>query len=178
MKNICVFCGSRYGKKEAYRDIARQTAQAIHDKGYGLVFGGSDMGLMHEVAQTVLDSDGQVIGVIPEQFTDTDICHPNLTQAIVTKDLSERKRQMLELSEALICLPGGIGTLDEMFYSLALQQLKMSCKPLGLLNLDGYYDGLLSFLDHVVNEGFMNTEHREMVFSSENPFELVELLTS
>lgn len=155
MKNLCVFCGSRAGAHPGYVELARNCGTALAAQGITLVYGGGRVGLMGAVADAALAAGGSVIGVIPQLLLDREVGHPGLSQLHVVKTLAERKLRMAELSDAFVALPGGIGTLDELFEVWTWMQLNLHDKPCGLLNYDGYYDDLLKFLTHSGRQGFV-----------------------
>jgi len=175
---ICVFCGSSFGKNEKYREAATSLGMAIAQKGYGLVYGGASVGLMGTLADAVLKSGGEVIGVIPQSLVDVEISHKGLTELRVTLSMHERKAMMAELSDAFAVLPGGIGTLEEAFEIWTWSQLGIHNKPIGLLNVEGYFTGLESFLNHTVQEEFVKQVHRNIMMSDTDAEKLVERLIS
>ena len=160
MKNICVYCGSNPGRLGAYADGARSLAKALVDRDLGLVYGGASVGIMGLIANSVLQLGGRAVGVIPEALKRKEIEHTGLTELHVTRSMHERKTLMAELSDGFIALPGGIGTLEEIFEVWTWAQLGFHAKPCGLLNVAGYYDGLTTFLDHTVAEQFVRPAHR------------------
>lgn len=167
MKRVCVFCGSKNGAKSEYLEAARQLGREMACRDLALVYGGADIGLMGSLANTVLESGGKVYGVIPKRMVDREIAHGSLTQLWVVDTMHERKMKMAELADAFIAMPGGLGTLEEIFEAVTWTQLQIHRKPCGLLNTNGYYDGLLAFLNHAVNEGFVREDHRSL-FSVES----------
>lgn len=173
MKKICVYCGSSPGSRAEYAEGAKALAQALVSNNLGLVYGGSNLGLMGVVAQEVLAQGGSAIGVIPESLVTKELAHPALTELIVTRNMHERKAMMAELSDGFIALPGGLGTFEELFEILTWAQLSFHHKPVGVLNVNGYYDGLLSFLDHAHNEAFIRPQHRSMLMASACPVKLL-----
>ena len=172
VKRICVNCGSSPGFNPCYMAMARRLGEALTDGQYELVYGGADVGLMGEVADTVLKAGGVVRGVIPESFAHK-VSHQGLTELHVVGSMHERKTMMFDLSDAFIALPGGFGTLEEVSEILTWAQLGLHSKPCGLINVDGYFDLLLSFLENAVSKGFMKQEHRDMLLVSETPEELL-----
>jgi len=162
-RSICVFTGSRAGARSEYADAARRLGRLLVERGYGLVYGGGNVGLMSEIADAVLEQRGQVIGVIPELLVDKELAHRGLTELRIVKSMHERKAVMAELSDGFMGLPGGIGTMEEFFEVLSWAQLDLHDKPCGLLNVSGYYQHLIRFLDHAVEEGFLKPEHRSML---------------
>ena len=174
MKRICVFCGSRSGVSSAYEEGARQLGRVLVEANVTLVYGGGRVGLMGVLADTVLDSGGEAIGVIPKALVRREVAHAGLSDLRVVGSMHERKAMMSELSEGFVALPGGIGTLEEVFEVLSWAQLGVHGKPCGLLNVEGYYDPLLAFLDHVVAQGFLGEEHRSMLIVQAEPEALLE----
>ncbi len=152
--------------------MARMLGQAIVDNGFDLVYGGADIGLMGEIADTVLAGNRAVIGIIPESLANK-VSHQGLTELHVVDSMHERKAMMFDLSDAFIALPGGFGTLEEITELMTWAQLGFHSKPCGLVNVAGYYDTLLSFLDNAVSQGFMKREHREMLLESDDPETLI-----
>ena len=167
MKRICVNCGSSLGYSNCYMAMARELGQAILENQYELVYGGADVGLMGEVAGTVLKGGGVVRGIIPESFAHK-VSHQGLTELHVVGSMHERKQMMFDLSDAFVALPGGFGTLEEVSEILTWAQLGLHSKPCGLINVNGYYDLLLSFLDSAVTNGFMKQIHRDMLLVSDS----------
>ena len=155
MKSVCVFCGSSAGKDPAYLEAARLMGMTLAAHGITLIYGGAAVGIMGAVADGVLESDGKAIGVIPDFLSRKEIRHEGLTQLITVESMHERKQKMAQLAEGFVALPGGFGTLDELFEMWTLLQLRQIIKPIGILNVEGYYDGLLKFLQHCVDENFI-----------------------
>lgn len=174
MKSICVYCGSSPGRLEAYSTVTRALAKTLVDRDLRLVYGGASVGIMGLVADTVLQLGGQVVGVIPEALAHKELAHPHLTELHITRSMHERKTMMAELSDGFIALPGGIGTLEELFEILTWAQLGFHGKPCGLLNTEGYYDALIAFLDHAVGEQFVKSPHRAMLMVSDDPNALLD----
>jgi len=160
---ICVFAGSRRGARSAYAEAARGLGRALVERGYGLVYGGGNLGLMTVIADTMLGLNGHVTGVIPDSLVTKEVAHQGLTDMRVVKSMHERKAVMAELSDGFIALPGGIGTLEELFEVLSWAQLGIHNKPCGLLNAGGYYRPLNDFLDHAVAEEFLKPKHRALL---------------
>jgi uncharacterized protein (TIGR00730 family) len=178
MKNICVYCGSNPGRLEAYAEGARALAKALVARDLGLVYGGASVGIMGLVADSVLQLGGRVVGVIPEALKRKEIEHRGLTELHVTSSMHERKTLMAELSDGFIALPGGIGTLEEIFEVWTWAQLGFHAKPCGLLNVAGYYDGLTHFLDHSVAEQFVKPAHRATLLVEAQPEALLDRFAS
>ncbi len=176
MKRVCVFCGSNQGLRPAYKEAAWNMGQALALKGVGLVYGGGNVGLMGVVADATLAAGGEVIGVIPEALVAKEIGHTGLTDLRVVRSMHERKALMAELSDAFVALPGGCGTLEEFCEVLTWTQLGLHRKPCGLLNVEGYYDHLITFFDHAIAEQFIRPEHRSLVLQEQEPIRLLKLL--
>ena len=160
IKSICVFCGSSGGSNPVYTEKAIALGNLFLKNDITLVYGGSNVGLMHVIAETMLNAGGKVIGVMPHNLIQREVAHKGLTQFYEVDTMAERKAMMDELSDAFIAMPGGIGTLDEIFEVMSWNQLELISKPVALYNVLGYYDQLLSFLDHSVNQHFVKPEHR------------------
>jgi len=173
MKRIGVFCGSSEGSSPMYKEMAVHLGEVLFQHEMDLVYGGADLGLMKRVAEAVLGLGGHVIGVIPKFLIEKEIAHWGLTELIMVKDMHERKLKIAELSDGFIALPGGFGTLDESFEMLTWNQLRLHQKPLGILNIDGFFDHLLAFIDRMVNDRFLRSEHRDMILVSQDPEELL-----
>ena len=165
MKRICIFTGSKVGAGDGYASAARALGALLAARGHTIVFGGAQVGLMGVLADAALAHGGQVVGVIPGHLTAREIAHPGLTELRVVDSMHERKRVMAELSDGVIALPGGFGTLDELFEALTWAQLGLHRKPCGLLNVAGYFDALLAFLDHVVERQFLAPAYRGMLLA-------------
>lgn len=166
MKNICVYCGSSAGNRAEYTEGAKSLARALVGNNLGLVYGGSNLGLMGVVAEEVLALGGTATGIIPESLVSKELAHPALTELVVTRNMHERKAMMAERSDGFIALPGGLGTFEELFEILTWAQLSFHHKPVGVLNVNGYYDGLLAFLDHARDESFIRSQHRDMLMAN------------
>lgn len=176
--SICVYCGSRGGDDPAFAAAAHAIGRAIGERGWRLVYGGGRVGLMGEVANAALAAGAKVIGVIPHALVAREQGHGGLDELIVVDTMHERKRLMAEHSDAFIALPGGIGTFEELFEAWTWLQLGYHDKPVGVLNAAGYYDGLLSFLDHGVARGFMTRAQRELLRVEAEPDALLDRLAS
>jgi len=161
--NICVFTGSQRGTRSDYTDAARQIGRELVERGYGLVYGGGNVGLMTVVADTVLQYHGHVTGVIPERLVEKEVVHRGLSELRIVRSMHERKAEMAELSDGFVALPGGIGTMEEFFEVLSWAQLGMHNKPCGLLNVGGYYQHIVQFLDHAVEQDFLKPKHRALL---------------
>jgi len=174
MQSVCVFAGSKTGGRPAYRNAARELGRAAAARGHTLVYGGGSVGLMGVIADAVLEEGGRIIGVIPEELQRREVAHAGLTELKVVRTMHERKALMASLSDAVIALPGGLGTLDELFEMLTWAQLGIHTKPCGLLNVAGYFDALLAYMDHTVSEGFIAAEHRSLLLVDDDAGRLLE----
>jgi uncharacterized protein (TIGR00730 family) len=172
LTSICVYSGSSWGARPAYSTAARELGSALAARGIRLIYGGGSVGLMNEVAESVLGSGGVVWGVIPEHLTGKNVQHMGISRTFVTRSMHERKQMMFDLADAFIALPGGLGTLDEMFEVLTWGQLNLHVKPCGFLNVEGYFDPLLAFLDHAMTEQFISRDHRSMIMTGTTPADL------
>ncbi|WP_277053002.1 TIGR00730 family Rossman fold protein [Zestomonas thermotolerans] len=176
LRSICVFCGASPGARPAYREAAEALGRGLAERGITLVYGGGAVGLMGLVADAALAAGGEVIGIIPQSLKDAEIGHPGLTRLEVVDGMHARKARMAELADAFIALPGGLGTLEELFEVWTWGQLGYHGKPLGLLEVEGFYARLRDFLDHLVTERFVRPQHREMLQIASAPAELIERL--
>jgi uncharacterized protein (TIGR00730 family) len=174
VKSICVFCGSSAGRGEVYAAHARLLGQAIIKHGCSLVYGGSNIGLMRILADEVLAGGGKVTGVMPNGLADKEIAHKSIHNLHLVDTMHERKAMMASLSDAFIAMPGGLGTLDEIFEILSWNQLDIITKPAALYNIGGYFDHLLKFLDHTVKELFVRTEHHANLLVDDEADRLIE----
>ena len=174
IKKICVYCGSSPGKNPAYLQAAESLARVMCERGIGLVYGGAAIGVMGAVANAVLEGGGEAIGVIPSSLAVKEVAHSNLTELHVVASMHDRKAMMAELSDGFIALPGGWGTLEEIFEILTWAQLGFHHKPCGLLNVGGYYDGLIGFLDNAFEQQFVNELCRPMLMKSREPASLLD----
>ena len=172
-RSICVFCGSSMGTNQAYAEAARRVGSAIAANRLGLVYGGGQVGLMGVVADATLAAGGRVLGVIPDPLATKEIAHHGLSELIVVPGMHERKAKMAERAAGFLTLPGGVGTLEEFFEILTWSVLGLHRKPIGILNVEGYYDPLLAFLDDSVARGFFRPEHRRLIVVSDDPESLV-----
>lgn len=178
MKRVCVFCGSSPGAKPEYAEAGRLLGQMLVRKNIGLVYGGANVGVMGELARTVLDAGGEVIGVMPRKLVESEVAFKELPDLRVVDSMHERKALMAELSDGFIALPGGLGTLEEFFEVLTWSQLGLHQKPCGLLNVCQHYDKLIGFLDHLTDEKFMSSDHRDLILIDEDPKVLIEKFVS
>ena len=163
LRNLAVFCASADGTKPIYRQAAEELGMALAVRGYGLIYGGAKAGLMQAVADAVLAAGGRVVGVIPEVLVELEVAHQGLTELHVTSTMHTRKALMSERADAFLVLPGGFGTLEELFEVLAWRTLKLHAKSIVLLNIDSFYDGLLAFLDHCVLQGMLKQKNRDFL---------------
>ncbi|WP_256830583.1 TIGR00730 family Rossman fold protein [Pseudomonas sp. Pse1] len=176
LTSVCVFCGASTGSNPAYREAAIALGKELARRQLTLVYGGGAVGLMGIVADAALAAGGEVIGIIPESLKSKEIGHKGLTRLEVVDGMHARKARMAELSDAFIALPGGLGTFEELFEVWTWGQLGYHGKPLGLLEVNGFYSKLTAFLDHVVGEGFVRSHHRDMLQTSESPQDLLDAL--
>lgn len=176
MRSIAVFCGSSFGNRPEYTQCAQQLGQLLATRGVELIYGGGRVGLMGVLADAALQAQGRVVGVIPQRLFDKEVAHRGLHELQVVGTMARRKELMIERADAFIALPGGIGTLDELFEVWTATQLGLADKPCGLLNVNGYFDELLKFLDHVQQQGFLRNAHRDVLHVHHNPEMLLALL--
>lgn len=174
LKNICVYLGSNAGRTPVYVEQARGLGRELAQRGIGLVYGGSNVGLMGALADAALEAGGRVVGILPERLKAKEVAHLGLTELHIVATMHERKRMMSEMSDGFIALPGGAGTLEEIFETWTWAQLGFHAKPCGLLNIAGYYDKLAAFLDHAAQERFMREEHRAMLMIESSPAALLD----
>jgi uncharacterized protein (TIGR00730 family) len=176
MRSICVFCGSKPGTREGYVTLASRVGTLLAQRGATIVYGGGRVGLMGALADAALAANGRVIGVIPQMLLDREVGHRNLSELHVVRTMAERKEMMGKISDGFLTLPGGTGTMDELFEAWTWTQLGLQCKPSGLLNYGGYYDPLIAFLDRAVSEGFLDARHRAALWTDDNAARLIERL--
>jgi uncharacterized protein (TIGR00730 family) len=176
MKSICVYCGSADHVHPDYLLAARRMGETLARRGLTLIYGGGRTGLMGALADGVLESGGHVIGVIVESMNTPALAHPGVTRMEVTPLIHQRKARMYELADAYIALPGGYGTLDELFETLTWAQIGVHAKPVGLLNVSGYFDPLLAMLDRAEKEGFVFPEHRQSLLCASDPGALLDAM--
>ena len=176
MERICVFCGASPGARPEYAQATTELARLLVADGIGVVYGGGGVGLMGVLADAVLAEGGEVIGVIPRALMDREIAHRDVTDMRVVGSMHERKALMADLADGFVALPGGMGTLEELFEVYTWAQLGLHRKPCALLNVEGYYDGVVGFLGHAVEERFVREEHREMLVVETEPGVLIERL--
>lgn len=178
MERICVYCGSRTGEDERYRTATAAFGAELARREIGLVYGGGGVGLMGVLAESVLDAGGEAIGVIPEGMANSERPPADLTETIVVDSMHTRKQTMFERAEGFVALPGGLGTLEELLEMLTWSQLGIHDYPCGVLNVAGYYDGLVTFLDTAVSEGFVPAAHRDLLTVGEDPASLLDALAA
>ncbi|MFC5474845.1 TIGR00730 family Rossman fold protein [Paraherbaspirillum soli] len=178
MKSLCIYCGSSPGASPVYAQAARALAQAMVDDNIALVYGGGNVGLMGIIADEVLRLGGQVTGVIPQALLEKELGHAGLTRLHIVKDMHERKAMMADLSDGFIAMPGGIGTLEELFEVFTWAQLGFHQKPIGLLNVDGFYDGLIQFIQHMVSQRFLKDEQAGLLMHEPQAEELLQRFRS
>jgi uncharacterized protein (TIGR00730 family) len=178
VKRIVVFCGSSPGRRPEYAQRAAEFAALLAKRGIGVVYGGASVGMMGAVADGALAAGGEVIGVIPKRLLESEIAHAGLTDLRIVDTMHERKALMAELSDAVVALPGGTGTLDELFEMFTWGQLGLHRKPIGLLNIDNYWDPMLGFMDHMVQERFLWAQHRDAMIVEHESVALLDRLSS
>ncbi len=176
INSLCVFCGSSMGRQKLYSEAAVKLAEYLLAEKITLVYGGANIGLMGVLADTMLAGGGKVIGVMPRSLVEREVAHSNLTEMHIVEGMQERKALMADLSDAFIALPGAYGTLDELFEVLTWNQLSIINKPIGLLNLDGFFNPLLQMLDHAVAERFLRPEHRNMLITGDDFPQMMQAL--
>ena len=176
LRRLCVFCGSRGGARETYLADARALGKTLAEQGIGLVYGGAHVGLMGAVADAAMAHGGEVIGVIPQTLVAREVAHRGLTQLHVVDTMHERKAKMAELSDGFIALPGGLGTLEELFEVVTWAMLAIHKKPIGVLDTDGYWTSLFTFLTRAANEGFVDAAHLALILRETTPSALIDRL--
>jgi uncharacterized protein (TIGR00730 family) len=176
MRRVCVYAGLQTGLRPAYADGARALGREIAQRGIGLVYGGANGGLMGALADAALDAGGKVTGIVPRHAFPSEQPHPGLTELRLVGSMHRRKAVMTDLSDAFIALPGGFGTLDEFFEAVTWAQIGLHQKPVGLLNIEGYFDTLVAFIEHACQEGFILPEHRSLFIVDQNPAALLDQL--
>jgi uncharacterized protein (TIGR00730 family) len=178
VKRICVFCGSGVGARPAYASAAREMASELIRRRLGVVYGGGGIGLMGVLADAMLEGGGEVIGVIPRPLASKELAHPGLTEMRVVESMHERKALMASLADGFVAMPGGLGTFEETLEILTWSQLGIHRKPIGLLNVEGYYDGLLGMIAHALDEGFVPREYHPLSVSADTSARLLDLMES
>ncbi|GCE48947.1 hypothetical protein EI42_01460 [Thermosporothrix hazakensis] len=178
LRRICVYCGSSSGFRKEYREAAEALGRELAERKLGLVYGGASVGLMGTVADSVLAAGGEAIGVLPRALFGIELMHKGLTQLHEVGSMHERKQLMADLSDGFIALPGGFGTFDELFEIITWAQLGIHQKPVGLLNVAGYFQPLLAMVDHAIQEGFVKEEYRSFLLVHEHPAALLESIAN
>jgi len=178
MRRLAVYCGSSMGTDPAFADTARVLGRAMAARGIGLVYGGGRLGLMGVVADAVLEAGGEAYGVIPQALVDLEVAHTGLTELHLVANMHERKALMTDLTDAFVAIPGGIGTLDELFEAWSWNALGYHAKPFALLNVHGFWDRMIEFLDHAAQSGFMSPARRAQLLVAEDIDSVIEMLDS
>ena len=178
MKRLAVYCGSASPEDPRYVQLAYDVGAELADRGIGLVYGGGKLGLMGAVAKGAKDAGGEVIGIIPEHLVKAEVANHDCDELVTVSGMHERKQRFTDLSDGFITIPGGVGTMDELWEAMSWSQLGYHSKPCGLLNVAGYYDQLLAFLDHCVAQGFVHPKHRSMVLTDTEPARLIDQLST
>jgi uncharacterized protein (TIGR00730 family) len=176
MKSIAVYCGANPGASDVYAEAARALARSMVERGIALVYGGGNVGLMGVIADEVMRLGGEATGVIPKALMEREVGHRGLTRNFVVNDMHERKAMMAALSDGFIAMPGGMGTLEELFEMLTWSQLGIHSKPVGVLNVGGFYDGLVGFIAHQQQEGFVRPQHAALMMVESDPDQLISRL--
>ena len=176
VKRLAVYCGSASGSQPVFAECTRATARAMVGAGVDLVYGGGRLGLMGLIADSVLELGGRAYGVIPQALVDIEVAHPSLTELDIVANMHERKARMTDLADAFLALPGGIGTLDELFEAWSWNALGYHKKPFCLLNVEGFWDGLIEFIEHAHQSGFLSVERRKQLLVAQTPVEALKLL--
>jgi uncharacterized protein (TIGR00730 family) len=176
MRRLAVYCGASMGASPAFAATAKALGEEMAERGIGLVYGGGRLGLMGVVADAVINAGGEAFGVIPQALIDLEVAHTGLTELHIVTSMHERKAMMTDLTDAFVAIPGGIGTLDELFEAWSWNALGYHAKPFALLNVDGFWDGMISFLDHVAASGFMSAARRDQLLVAEGIEQAIDLL--
>ena len=176
VKRLAVYCGSAAGSRPEFADATRATASAMVGRGVDLVYGGGRLGLMGLIADSVLAGGGHVYGVIPQALVDIEVAHVGLTELHTVANMHERKAKMTDLADAFLALPGGVGTLDELFEAWSWNALGYHAKPFCLLNVDGFWDGMIEFIDHATKSGFLSAQRRGQLLIASTPEQALDLL--
>ena len=174
MKKICIFCGSSMGFDPIYKEKAAELGHVLADHGCELLFGGGSVGLMKVIADVMMERGCKVTGTITKHLLDMHVGHDGIDELIVVESMAERKKILEDMADGFIALPGGIGTMDEFFEAYVLSQLRVFDKPVALYNVNGYYDGIVAFIKHIADEGFMRREHAENLIVSDDAKDLLE----
>jgi len=173
MKSICVYCASSIGKNPLYAKVAVDLGETLATYGIRTIYGGAKVGIMGKLAEGVISNQGEIIGIIPEFLKTKEIAHEGLTELITVSNMHERKSLMQEMSEGFITLPGGFGTMEELFEILTWGQIGLHKKPIGILNINGYYDHLLGLIDRMIEEELLNEKHKEIILVSDSIEDLI-----
>ena len=173
IQTLCIFCGSQPGKKKAYIQAAAEMGRLLAEQEISLIFGGGMTGIMGALADAVLANNGRAIGIIPDSMNVPKVVHEHITETLVTPDMHTRKAKMVAMADGFIALPGGYGTLDELFEVLTLSQLGYAPKPIGILNVAEYYTPLITFIDHAIDAGFVRPQHRDIFVVDDDPARLL-----
>lgn len=173
MKSICVYCASSLGKHPIYAEVAEELGETLASYGIKTIYGGAKVGIMGKLADGVISAKGEIVGIIPEFLKTKEIAHDELTELITVENMHQRKALMQEMSEGFITLPGGFGTMEELFEILTWGQIGLHKKPIGILNINGYYDSLIQLVDKMVEEGLLNEKHREIILVSDSVEDLI-----
>lgn len=176
IERLAVYCGSASGSEPVFAEATLATAKAMVGRGVDLVYGGGRLGLMGLIADSVLEGGGRVFGVIPKALVDLEVAHEGVTELYTVETMHERKAKMTDLADAFLALPGGIGTLDELFEAWSWNALGYHKKPFCLLNVDGYWDGMITFIDHATSSGFLSDQRRSQLLVAQTPGEALDLL--
>ena len=174
MKKICIFCGSSMGFDPIYKEKAAELGRVLADNGCELLYGGGSVGLMKIIADVMMERGCKVTGTITQHLLDMRVGHPEIDELIVVETMAERKKILEDMADGFIALPGGIGTMDEFFEAYVLSQLRVFDKPVALYNVNGYYDGIVAFIQHIAHEGFMRKEHADNLIVSDDTNDLLE----
>jgi uncharacterized protein (TIGR00730 family) len=177
MKSICVFCGSSMGIRPEYKLGCLDLAKVLLARNIKLIYGGANVGLMKVLADKVLEGGGEAVGIMPKILVEKEVAHNSLTAFFVVENMSERKNLMVEMSDGFIAMPGGFGTLDELAEVITYNQLRLTDKPIGILNIAGFFDPLLTFFDHITSEGFLREEHRQNLIIDDQVEALIEKMS-
>jgi uncharacterized protein (TIGR00730 family) len=176
MKSICIFAGSNSGNNPVYIEKTKELGRLIANKGFTIIYGGSKNGLMGVMANEVINNGGKVIGIMPRGLIKGENVHPQLTQLVEVDTMHERKAKMSELAESYIALPGGLGTFEELFEVLCWAQIGIHQKPIGIFNINGYYEPFLNLVSHSINSGFSNNAPNQIINTSSNPEKLLDMM--
>ena len=176
MKKICIFCGSSMGFDPIYKEKAAELGRVLADNGCELLYGGGSVGLMKIIADVMMERHCKVTGTITQHLLDMRVGHPDIDELIVVESMAERKKILEDMADGFIALPGGIGTMDEFFEAYVLSQLRVFDKPVALYNVNGYYDGIVEFIQHIAKEGFMRKEHADNLIVSDDAKELLKMM--